>query len=301
MACFRLLYRIHSALWSRDLIRNMQLFFPALAIVSFLLASSRPPAASPAHDAALVPRTLQTARKLIQEGKIVDALRQLAILDKQAGHDPEVQLALGELFQELSASRAEQLQQVAPDSAAAHELLGKSYEARGKLSEALSEYEHARDSNPREAGLNFLLGNLEWKLKNTEAAERDLRKELELNPHHAMANLRLGQILLVTDRDNPDHAIAYLKEAATDAASSLEAHRELGKALRISHQYSEAVKELKLVEQERPNDDSVHAQLAALYRDLGDTERARIEIELHARILRERLQASQDLHSQHVP
>ncbi|MCU1292946.1 MAG: hypothetical protein JWP08_1796 [Bryobacterales bacterium] len=279
----------------------MQPLFPALALISSLLAFPQSPSISKTHDTISLRKLVETTRGLIREGKILDALHQLSSLDKEDGDDPEAKLALGELFQELAAVRAEQLQQVAPDSAAAHELLGKSFEARGQLAEALSEYEHARNSNPKQPGLNFLLGNVEWKLRNAEAAELHLRNELELNPHHAMANLRLGQILLVTERDKPDRAIAYLREAAADAASSLEAHRELGKALRISHQFSEAVKELKLVEQQRPNDESVHAQLAALYRDLGDTQQARAEMELHARILRERLQASQDMHSQHAP
>jgi Flp pilus assembly protein TadD len=274
--------------------RKMRTLFPALALIGSLVGFPQTPASHPTQ-------LVEAIRKLIQEGKVLDALHQLSILDKESRMDPDAKLAIGEIFQELAAVRAEQLQQIAPDSAAAHELLGKFEEARGQLPEALHEYERAHDSSPKQPGLNFLLGNIHWKLRDTEAAESYLKQELELNPHHAMANLRLGQILLVTERDNPSHAIAYLREAAADATSSLEAHRELGKALRISHQFSEAVKELKVVEQQRPNDDSVHAQLAALYRDLGDTQRARAEIELHARILRERLQASQDMHSQRAP
>lgn len=236
---------------------------------------------------------LKTTHRLIQTGNMPEALHQLSLLQAQFGDNPEARLAIGEIFQELGSMRAEELQQAAPDSAAAHELLGKAFEAKGQLDNALAEYEKVSAINPGEPGIHFLLGNLEWKLKNTDASVTQLKEELTLNPHHAMANLRLGQISLIADRDNPDKAIVFLQEATADANSSLEAHRELGKALRLAHRYPEAVEELKKVEEQRPQDDSVHAQLAALYRDMGDTKQAHREIGIHAQLLRDRLKSSQ--------
>ena len=113
-------------------------------------------------------------------------------IERRFPDNPEAKFAAGEIFQELAALRAEQLQRVAPDSAAAHELLGKSLEARGKLNEALAEYRKALEKGPATPGLHFLAGNLEWKLKNFDAAEAELLDELKLNPHHAMANLQNG-------------------------------------------------------------------------------------------------------------
>ncbi len=246
--------------------------------------------------AALVDR----AREQAQGGKIVESLKLLEQLEKRSEHDPEAKLALGEMLQELAAMRAEQLQRVAPESAAAHELLGKSLESRGKLDDALAQYRLALTKAPEAPGVHFLIGNVEWKQRNLEAAEAELRAELKLNPHHAMANLRMGQIALDVQRDEPMRAVAYLQAATTDAQSSLEAHRELGKALRLAHRYSEAVKELQLVEQRAPSDESIHAQLSALYKETGDKERARQEIELHARILRAKLQASQKAREQQI-
>lgn len=260
-------------------------------------------AAPPEHDArgasdSNVQVTIGTARELIRQGKIVDALQNLENLEKLNRDDPETKFAVGEMLQELAALRAEQLQRVAPDSAAAHELLGKSLESRGKLTEALVEYRHALEKAPTAPGLHFLVGNVEWKLKNLSTAETELKQELKLNPHHAMANLRMGQIVLDTQRDEPSRAVAYLQEATANANSSLEAHRELGKALRLDHKFQEAVKEFQAVESQRPNDGSVHAQLAAVYKDMGDVERARQELEIHRRILKERLQASEKMRAE---
>jgi Flp pilus assembly protein TadD len=258
------------------------------------------PVVLPGFGAQADPRAASLAnasRELIQQGKIVPALQKLSELEKLSAKDPEAKFALGEILQELAAARAEQLQRVAPDSEAAHELVGKTLEAQGKLDEALNEYRQALAKDPNAAGVHFLIGNVEWKLRNLDAASSEFAAELKVNPHHAVANLRMGQILLDTQRDDPTRAVGFLRESANDAQDSLEAHRELGKALRLARQYAEAEKELQFVESRAPNDESVHAQLAALYKDTGDRERARREIELHAKILREKLEASQRAHS----
>lgn len=245
--------------------------------------------------------TVGAIRALIRDGNVPGALEGLAAMEKQYSNDPEAKFAVGEIFQELAALRAEQLQRLAPDSSAAHELAGKSLEAQGKLDEAVAEYRRAVDKGAQTPGLHFLLGNVEWKRRNLEAAQSELQKELELNPHHATANLRMGEIALTTERDEPTRAVDFLREAVAGAPASLEAHRELGKALRLAHQFVEAERELELVAAKAPHDDTVHAQLAALYKETGDQERARREIEIHGQILRERREASQAVHSGEMP
>jgi tetratricopeptide (TPR) repeat protein len=268
------------------------LFVSFVAVMATLQA--RPASASDSRLAG----DIKAVRELIRQGKVIEALQVLQAIERRSPNDPEAKFAVGEIFQELAALRAEQLQKVAPDSVAAHELLGQSLEAQGKLNQALAEYRNALEKGPATPGLHFLTGNLEWKLKNLDAAEAELLDEIKLNPHHAMANLRMGQILLETQRDQPLRGVAYLREATVDEKTLLEAHRELGKALRLSHEFQEALKELQFVESQRPNDISVHAQLAAVYKDMGDRERARQEMEIHARILRQRLQASQRMRAQ---
>ena len=277
----------------------MKNLLSTLVVISFLCGSA-PTFRSDAAE--MVSPKLQSqidkVRDLIGQGKIVEALQEVERIQKSSPEDPDAKFAVGEILQELGALRAEQLQRVAPDSPAAHELLGKSLESRGKLEQALAEYRRALQKNPTAPGLHFLVGNAEWKLHNIGPAEAEFREELKLNPHHAMANLRMGQIVLDTQRDEPGRAVAYLQEATADAKSSLDAHRELGKALRLDHKFQEALKELQLVASRRPNDDSVHAQLAAVYKEIGDPERARQELEIHRRILKERLQASEKIRAE---
>ena len=236
--------------------------------------------------------TTDGVRALVRSGHITEALREMRDLERENPNDPNLQFEIGELLQELAASRAERLQKLAPDSAQVHELIGKSLESHQKAAEALAEYELAARADPSLPGIHFLIGNLFWKQRDFAAAKPALESELALNPSHAFANLRMGEILLVTDADAPLHAIPYLKKAVADSHTGLEAHRELGRALRMAHQYQEAFQELQLVVKERPDDERVHAQLAALYRDRGDSQNARKELEIQRRILQTKREAS---------
>jgi tetratricopeptide (TPR) repeat protein len=236
--------------------------------------------------------TIESARALVRSGRVVEALREIRELERQNTNDPNLQFELGEILQELAASRAERLQKAAPDSPEAHELIGKSLESHQKTMEAVAEYKLAAQANPSMPGIHFLIGNLYYKQRDLDAARPALESELNLNPDHALANLRMGQILLVTDADAPQRAIPFLRKATADSHTGLEAHRELGKALRLSGKYQEAFQELELVVRQKPDDERVHAQLAALYRDQGDAQHARKELEIQRQILQRKRDAS---------
>ncbi len=236
--------------------------------------------------------TMESTRALVNSGRIVEALRQIRELEKQSPNDPSLQFEIGELLQELAASRAERLQKLAPESPQVHELIGKSLEAHQKAAEAVVEYKLAAQTNPSMPGIHFLIGNLYWKQRDFDSAIPALESELRLNPDHALANLRIGEILIVTDADAPQKAIPYLRKAIGDPHIGLEAHLELGKALRLAGRYSEARREFEFVVRQKPEDELVHAQLAAVYRNQGDTQRARKELEIQRQILQRKRQAS---------
>src|SRR3954453_21742135 len=86
---------------------------------------------------ALFSANIEPIRRMIDAGKIREALQAMQALQKQDSFDPATQVQLGELLQELAASRAERLEHLAPDSPAAHQLIGKTLEAHQKLTEAL--------------------------------------------------------------------------------------------------------------------------------------------------------------------
>ncbi len=236
--------------------------------------------------------TLESARSLAHSGRVIEALRELKELEQRNPNDPDLQFAIGETLQELAGAKTEQLQKLAPESAQMHELMGKLLESHQKEAEAALEYQLAAKREPNRPGIHFLIGNLFWKQRDLDAARPAFEKELELNPDHAQANLRMGEILLVTDRESPQSAIPYLHKAIADAHTGLEAHRELGKALRLAGRYGDSYHELEFVLKQDPDDELVHAQLAALYRDKGDSTNARKELAIQRQILQRKRDAS---------
>jgi tetratricopeptide (TPR) repeat protein len=233
---------------------------------------------------------INSARRLIEQGKIGEALTEIQTVLRTAPDDPEVQYEAGELLRTLGADRAEKLQQLAPGSAEAHELLARSLEARGLLNDALDQYRAALRANPNQRGLHFLIGNVLWKKRDFENARPELEAELRLNPNHALANLRLGQVLLTQDQPS---CLDYLRKAVAADDSSIEAHRSLGQAYRLTGDHEKALRQFRIVAERRPNDDEVHAQLAGEYRALGDAAQAKAEMEAHRRLLQSRAAAAQ--------
>jgi len=240
--------------------------------------------------------TIESVRSLVKSGRTLEALREMGDLQRQKPDDPAIQVEVGEILQELAASRLERLERLAPESPQVHELIGKSFESHDKIPEALAQYKLAAQKDPALPGVHFLLGNLYWKQRDLNAAKPELEAELRLNPNHGLANLRMGEISLVTNADAPEDGISYLRKAVSDPHATLEAHRELGKALRMAGHYGEALQELSLVARRQPDDNKVHAQLAALYRAIGNREGARNEMEIQQRLLQRQREASLKAH-----
>lgn len=247
----------------------------------------------------LLAADLNQAQIMLREGRIPEALREMDAALREAPHDAEIKYEIGELLRELAGERAARLEELAPDSAEAKQLLGRSLEARGKLEEAVAAYRAALSKNPRLAGLHFLIGNIQWRERDFEGAKAEMEAELHLDPQHPLANLRLGQILLAMNEPGP--AADHLREALRADDSLIEAHRELGRAYRALGRYADALQEFQLVASRHPQDSSVHAQLASVYRSLGQNERAKAEMEAQRRLLQERAEAARKASSSSVP
>src|SRR5258708_39900741 len=100
---------------------------------------------------------------MLREGRVPEALSEMDALMRAAPDNAEIHYEIGELLRELAGERAARLEELAPDSAEANQLLGRSLEARGNLEEALTAYRAALSRNPRLPGLHFLIGNIQWR------------------------------------------------------------------------------------------------------------------------------------------
>jgi tetratricopeptide (TPR) repeat protein len=231
------------------------------------------------------------ARLLIQAGKRAEALKEVRwILDNHPG-DPEAQFEGGALLQDLAAVAFQRLETLAPGSAETHQLLGKYYEAHDELPRALEEYRQALAQNPSVPGIHFLIGNVLWKSRDLDAAGPELEAELRINPGHTRANQRLGNIYISSDQ--AARAIPYLEKAVAAEPAPTEPRRDLGKAYRLVGRLDDALRELRIAARDAPEDQTVHAQLAAVYGAKGDTVAAAEELKRLREILDRRFEVSQ--------
>ena len=238
-------------------------------------------AESPANASA----RLYLARVLVELNRVPEALAEIerALLSNT---DPEVRFQAGRILRQLAELRFAGLNLIAPGSAAVHELAGRHFELRGQLADALHENRSAAELEPGRPGIHYLIGNILWRTRELDAAATELATELALNPHHDLANLRLGQIWLA--RNEAEQALPFLERAARAMLENTEARRELGKAYQKAGRLPDARREWESVAKSRPDDDQVHYLLGNLYREIGEVSLARQELARHRQILERR-------------
>ena len=134
-----------------------------------------------------------------------------------------------------------------PESAEAHDLLGQCLEGLGAFRDAIAAYERAialhDDVGTASPWPGYHLGSLRHDLGDLEGAAAALRSAVAADPEHALAYAELGLVLRKADQ-------------LAEAADALET------AARLS-----------------PADASIQYALAGIYRELGQTERARESLE----------------------
>jgi tetratricopeptide (TPR) repeat protein len=225
---------------------------------------------------------LYLIRALLQLERIPEALAHLEQV-LAGNRDSELQFQAGRILRELAERRFAQLQAAAPGSAAVREFAGRRLEMNGDLAGALKEYKAAAAQDPHRPGIHYLIGNILWRMRETDAAAEELKLEIAATPHHGMANLRMGQVL--ASRNENESAIAYLERSLGAMSDSTEARRDLGKAYRNVGRIADARREWETLARANPNDDQVHYLLGNLYRESGEAALAKRELEKHRQIL----------------
>ena len=228
---------------------------------------------------------LMLARTLIELNRLREALAELdQVLSNSPS--PDTEMEAGRILRRLAERRFRDLSRSDAGQSAVSEIAGRRWEREGNFAEALARYRDAQQREPDRPGLRYLIGGVLWKMHDFEAAETNLRAELQHTPEHGMANFRLGQVLIATNREAA--SIAYLERAVEALRDRVEVRRELGKAYRKTGRAADARAAWEAVAKARPNDDQVHFLLAGLYRELGETVLAQREFSLHRKLLEQR-------------
>ena len=125
------------------------------------------------------------------------------------------------------------------DNFIAHNNLGTALLEKGKVNNAIAQYQLALKIRPDYADAHGNLGSALLQLGNVDAAIIHLQSALQINPNNADAQNNLGNALL--QKGNTDEAITHLRTALQINPGNVEARNNLGYALLQKGNVEEAI------------------------------------------------------------
>ncbi len=139
------------------------------------------------------------------------AILQFERIEQKYPADPEYLFAVSEAYIRRARQLSDLLSSRGENSARRHQHLAHRHLARDDTANALVELDLALQNNPALQGVNEDKVEILWGLQRTEEAAAAARAELALNANAFLANLRLGQYLLM--QRQPREALGPLRLA----------------------------------------------------------------------------------------
>lgn len=229
------------------------------------------------------------------------ALSFLLWLNREFPHDPEVLYLTSHVYSDLAIRASNELLTTAPGSPQVHELNAEALETMGKWNEAAEEYRAVLAKEPQMPGIHYRIGRLllsqpDAPPSSKDAAKTEFEEELRIDPKNAGAEFVLGELARQAELW-PD-AIAHFSRATQLDAGFADAYIGLGRALLGSGKGLEAVAPLKTAANLQPDNPAVHFQLATAYRRVGNKPEADREFALYKQAAEKSQQSKDEIKKQ---
>jgi tetratricopeptide (TPR) repeat protein len=187
-------------------------------------------------------------------------------------HSPEALYWSIQANQRLALKALARFQQLEPDSAKSHLLLGDIYRQRDRFDDAQGEYSKALALTPGDTAALFGLASAYLSNNNIEKAKETAQAALAGSPDDPELNLIMAETMI--SRHEYEQAEPYLLKSLHAKPQMLpRVHALIGKAYAETGRVQEAIVQLKLGASS-DEDGSVQYFLARLYRQLGDSKDA---------------------------
>jgi tetratricopeptide (TPR) repeat protein len=210
------------------------------------------------------------------------ALEAIQLLNREFPHEPDVLYITTHAYSDLSTRASLELARTAPESYQAHELNAETLEMQGKWDEAASEYSMILKQQPELPGIHYRLGRIILSRPATATTAQDARKEFEaelkIDPKNAGAEYVLGELSRQTQQW--DDAIEHFGRAAKLDANFADAFVGLGFSLNSVGRYAEAIPVLEIGVRLQPANPTAHYQLTLAYGKTGRKQDAEREMAL---------------------
>jgi tetratricopeptide (TPR) repeat protein len=158
---------------------------------------------------------------------------------------------------------------IKPDEAEVHNNLGNALMARGDFEEAIDHYYEALRINPDFASAHNNLGSVLARMGKVDEAVNHYEEALRIKPDYAGAHYNLGKVL--ADQGSVDEAISHYTEALRIWPDWAGAHNNLGLALEKRGKPEEAISHYKEALRIRPDYAKAQDNLERVLQMLNDS------------------------------
>jgi len=163
------------------------------------------------------------------------------------------------------------------ESAEADMLAGEALDEMRDHAGAIREFQAAAKADPKMPNVHFALGYVLWTQNQIEEAAKEFSAELANTPDHPQALVYLADVDIKLS-DTTD-ALTLLEKAIRLDPSIALGHLDLGIVYADLGRQTEALREMKIAEEQTPNDQNVHWHLARYYKEVGKGTEAKTEFD----------------------
>jgi tetratricopeptide (TPR) repeat protein len=196
---------------------------------------------------------------------------------------PEALYYKGKAAEYVASNTFATLTKVAPDSYRTHQLEAEMLRERGLAPAAINEYKKAIAQKPDAAGLHYALGTLYREVGRLDEALAEFNQELRITDD-PLTYYWIGDVHL--QQNNIDRAQQSLLKALTIQPGLTGAELDLAKTYQAQGKTAQAVKTLQAVIASDPDQQEAHYLLFGLYKEQGQMDQARRELETFQRLKR---------------
>jgi tetratricopeptide (TPR) repeat protein len=142
---------------------------------------------------------------------------------------------------------------------------------------AIREFQAAAKADPKMPNVHFALGYVLWTQNQIEEAAKEFDAELANTPDHPQALVYLADVdIKLSDTAG---ALVLLEKAVRIDPKIALGHLDLGIVYAGLGRRTEALREMKIAEEQNPNDQSVHWRLGRFYQEDGKKAEAKAEFD----------------------
>jgi tetratricopeptide (TPR) repeat protein len=159
----------------------------------------------------------------------------------------------------------------------AHNNLGQALLQKGRVDEAITQYQQALEINPNSVGAHLNLGNALSQEGKADKAIRQFEQALQTNPDDATAHLNLGNALC--QKGKLDEGIRHFEQALQIKPDDAGAHNSLGNALCQKGKPDEGIRHFEQALQTNPGFAPAHYNLGIALLQKGGVSEAIIHFQ----------------------